>query len=254
MVDHLGRGLAGRRFSGRYRRLSRGQTHPAERIVTVERGDVARSVVARGKIEPLSKVEVKSKANGIIKALLVDVGEPVTQGQVLAELDKEDLQAQVREAKATLDAEEANLQAAIAAEAKDAHRSGQPRTRIHPPRLRTGAGVVQAEDRVAATARRCRARSRGVPESPAIARCHGGCAVAQAQQARARVAAAKAVLDRAEETLGYATIRAPINGIVLSAADRGGRRGFLDSEHGQRGYLDHDPRRYQQRLYQRQRG
>src|SRR5215510_13591260 len=90
----------------------------AEKIVTVERGDVARSVVARGKIEPLSRVGIKSKANGIIKALLVDVGDQVTQGQILAELDKEDLEAQVREAKASLEAEEANLQAAIAGEAK----------------------------------------------------------------------------------------------------------------------------------------
>jgi multidrug efflux pump subunit AcrA (membrane-fusion protein) len=49
----------------------------------------------------LSKVEVKSKANGIIKALLVDVGDKVAEGQILAELDKEDLQAQVRGAKAT---------------------------------------------------------------------------------------------------------------------------------------------------------
>ncbi|MCX6913589.1 MAG: hypothetical protein NT167_11165 [Verrucomicrobia bacterium] len=62
---------------------------PPEKIVTIERGDIARSVVARGKIEPLSKVEVKSKANGIIMFLLADVGESVTNGQVLAELDKE---------------------------------------------------------------------------------------------------------------------------------------------------------------------
>src|SRR5258708_4472332 len=89
-----------------------------EKIVMAERGDIARSVVARGKIEPLSKVEVKSKANGIIKALLVDVGDTVTQGQILAELDKADLQAQVREAKGTLEGEEANLQAAMAGEAK----------------------------------------------------------------------------------------------------------------------------------------
>src|SRR6266478_8021641 len=89
---------------------------PSEKIVTTERGDIARSVVARGKIEPLSKVEVKSKANGIIKALLVDVGDTVAEGQILAELDKEDLQAQVRGAKATRDAEEANLEAAITAE------------------------------------------------------------------------------------------------------------------------------------------
>src|SRR5512133_3463258 len=77
-----------------------------EKIVTAECSDIARSVVARGKIEPLSKVEVKSKANGIIKALLVDVGDSVQEGQILAELDKEDLQAQVRGAKASLDGEQ----------------------------------------------------------------------------------------------------------------------------------------------------
>src|SRR5260221_392575 len=89
-----------------------------EKIVMAERGDIARSVVARGKIEPLSKVEVKSKANGIIKALLADVGDTVTERQILAELDKADLQAQVRGAKAALDAEEGNLQAAITSEAR----------------------------------------------------------------------------------------------------------------------------------------
>jgi HlyD family secretion protein len=41
-------------------------------------------------------------------------------------------------------------------------------------------------------------------------------AAAQVEQARARVAAAKASLDRARETLGYATIRAPIGGVVLT--------------------------------------
>src|SRR5678816_4389233 len=91
---------------------------PPEKVIVAERGDIARSVVARGKIEPLSKVEVKSKANGIIKALLVDVGDKVTVDQILAELDKEDLQAQVRGATASLEGEEANLQAAIASEAK----------------------------------------------------------------------------------------------------------------------------------------
>ena len=59
---------------------------PPEKVIVAERGDIARSVVARGKIEPLSKVEVKSKANGIIKALLVDVGDKVAVDQVLAEL------------------------------------------------------------------------------------------------------------------------------------------------------------------------
>jgi len=62
------------------------------RLATVERGDVARSVVATGKIQPLAKVQVKSKASGIVKRLDVDYGDRVRQGQLLAELDKEQLE------------------------------------------------------------------------------------------------------------------------------------------------------------------
>ena len=84
------------------------------RLATVERGDLARSVVATGKIEPISKVEIKSKANGIIKELKVEEGGPVVEGQVLAELDKDNLAARLREARAALAGAEANLKAAEA--------------------------------------------------------------------------------------------------------------------------------------------
>ena len=78
------------------------------KLAAVERGDLARVVVATGKIEPLSKVEVKSKASGIVKKLYVDYGDSVKQGQVLADLDKVQLEASVR-------ASQANYQAAQAA-------------------------------------------------------------------------------------------------------------------------------------------
>jgi HlyD family secretion protein len=57
-------------------------------VATVERGTMVKSVVATGKIEPITKVEIKSKANGIIEALPVDVGAIVHPGDILAELDK----------------------------------------------------------------------------------------------------------------------------------------------------------------------
>ena len=44
------------------------------KLAAVERGPMVRSVVATGKIEPISKVELKSKANGIIERLLVEEG------------------------------------------------------------------------------------------------------------------------------------------------------------------------------------
>jgi HlyD family secretion protein len=188
---------------------------PPEKIVTVERGDVARSVVARGKIEPLSSVGIKSKANGIIKALLVDAGESVTQGQILAELDKEDLEAAVREAKATRDAEEANVQAAIAAEAKARIETANPELEFTRRDYERAQGLFKEKiasqqqlDDAERAYQICRNRQQLLDATVETAS-------AQTQQARARAAAAKASLDRAGETLGYATIRAPISGIVL---------------------------------------
>ena len=70
-----------------------------DKLAAVQRGDIARSVVATGKIEPLTKVEVKSKASGIVEKIYLDAGDKVKTGQVLAELDKEQLQASVAEAR-----------------------------------------------------------------------------------------------------------------------------------------------------------
>src|SRR5205085_6660824 len=84
------------------------------KLAKVERGDLAKSVVATGKITPITKVEIKSKASGIVKRLLVDEGMHVTAGQALAELDRDEIQAQVNQVKAQLEAADANLHAAEA--------------------------------------------------------------------------------------------------------------------------------------------
>src|SRR5215208_928244 len=84
------------------------------KIATVEQGTMVRSVVATGKVEPITKVEIKSKANGIIEHLQVDVDTVVQPGQVLAVLDKENLTARLREARANFQAAEAAREASIA--------------------------------------------------------------------------------------------------------------------------------------------
>src|SRR5882762_3066261 len=61
----------------------------ASKRATVERGTMVKSVVATGKVEPITKIEIKSKANGIIKALNADVDRTVKEGDVLVELDRE---------------------------------------------------------------------------------------------------------------------------------------------------------------------
>src|SRR5689334_18190345 len=84
------------------------------KLAIVERSTMVRSVVATGKVEPITKVEIKSKANGIIERLLTEVDQVVQSGQVLAELDKENLTARLREARANLQAAEAAREAAVA--------------------------------------------------------------------------------------------------------------------------------------------
>src|SRR5579871_2491845 len=61
-----------------------------EKMAKVERIDLARSVVATGKIQPVTQVEVKSKASGIIQKLPVNVGDIVHKGEVICELDQND--------------------------------------------------------------------------------------------------------------------------------------------------------------------
>jgi len=84
------------------------------KVATVERGTTTRPAVATGKIEPITKVEIKSKANGIFENLFVDVDHLVTPGQVLAELDKENLTARLRDARADLQAAEPARAGALA--------------------------------------------------------------------------------------------------------------------------------------------
>jgi len=86
----------------------------AEKLARVERMDLARSVVATGKIQPTTQVEVKSKASGIILKLPVNVGDVVRQGQVICELDQNDLLPKLRQAQASLGMADAMLKSAQA--------------------------------------------------------------------------------------------------------------------------------------------
>ncbi len=198
------------------RALSRPKPIPDEKIVAVTRGDIARSVVAIGQVEPFSKVEVKSKANGIIQKLLADVGDDVTEGQILAELDKEDLQAQVREARATLDGEKANLQVAISAEAKARIEAESPELEFTRRDLDRSQSLFEQKVASSQALDDARKAFELAQNRRQLLIAAADSATALVQQARARTAAAQAALDRAEESLSYASIRSPIRGVVLN--------------------------------------
>ena len=186
------------------------------RLATVERGPMVRSVVATGKIEPITKVEIKSKANGLIEVLTVDVDAQVDEGQVLAELDKENVRARLREARAALKAAQAALEAARASSQKNVVEAEGPDVEFA-RRAQERAQALSA-DRLLAPSALDEARSayEMAQNRQRAATSQLGVARAKVAEADATVAQAQAAVERAEEELANATIRAPIKGTVLA--------------------------------------
>jgi len=85
---------------------------PKPVTATVERGRVLVKVSETGAVEPLTKVEVKSKVSGRIKDMRVEEGDLVTQGQVIAVLEVPDLEAQQAQMRAQLRAADRRVEEA----------------------------------------------------------------------------------------------------------------------------------------------
>ncbi|MBI5086536.1 MAG: efflux RND transporter periplasmic adaptor subunit [Acidobacteria bacterium] len=186
------------------------------KISAVEKGNIARSVVATGKIEPKATVEVKSKASGIVKKIFINYGDTVSQGQILAELDKEELQARLRESKANLQAAQATEESAYASLERNKVEAEGPDL----PFLKSAMERARELQRQGLIAKSIvedaeKAYQMGLNKQSSAAR---NLAVARAEIARskAQVAQATAMLERAEEDLRNSTIVSPIDGLVLS--------------------------------------
>ena len=188
------------------------------KIVVAESGTMVRSVVATGKVEPITKVEIKSKANGIIKALPVDVDRQVEAGDVLVELDQEQLMARVAEARA-------NLQAAARRSRAPRRSSRRTSSKRKGPDVEFARRAYRA--RAARSSRRSSSRSRSstmrtAPLDVAENRKRAAAVAAAVSQARV-VRGARRRWRRPRRRpiapprdLANATIRAPIRGTVLT--------------------------------------
>ncbi|MFB3826363.1 MAG: efflux RND transporter periplasmic adaptor subunit [Bryobacteraceae bacterium] len=187
-----------------------------EKLVKVERLDLARSVVATGKIEPTTKVEIKSKASGIIQRLPVNVGDAVRKGQVICELDKNDLQPRVREAQAALGMAEAAVNSARADLERYKVEAAGPdlpflKRDMERARQMFSDGLIaqNVRDDSEKNYELARNKQQSAIVNLGVARA----SIAKAEAAREQ---ARAVLARVEEDLRNATIVSPIDGVVLS--------------------------------------
>ena len=186
------------------------------KLAKVEKGDLAKSVVATGKVTPITKVEVKSKASGIVKNLLVDYGDHVKKGQLLAQLDKLEIEAQVAQSQAALEAAEANLkgsQADFERAKVDAEGPDVPVFKRAYDRATSMAkdGVVSASALDDAEKNYEMALNK-----QNVSKAQVTVLKAKIAQAGAQVAQDQANLKQLDEQLSYTDIISPIDGIVLS--------------------------------------
>jgi HlyD family secretion protein len=197
-------------------RMVSGSSIDPNKLAKVAKGDVARSVVATGKIQPITKVEVKSKASGIVEKLFVDINNKVRKGDPLAELDQQEILAQVEAQKAQLVAAQANVGTYEANIEQDKVNAAAPDLPMYKTTLDRNVqmqkdGVVSQQaldnankDYLAALNKRDGAKAQI------------GVDMAKLKQAQAQVLQSQASLKQLEEQLSYTTIVAPMDGVVLS--------------------------------------
>ena len=186
-----------------------------EKMAVVERGDLLRSVVATGKIQPVTQVEIKSKASGIILKLPVNFGDVVHKGQIICELDKNDLIPSLEAERAALHVSEANLKSARADYERfkiDAEGPDVPflkRDRERAVRLFSDGLIAQ---NVRDDADKNYQMALNKQQSSKV---NLGSAQAAIARAEAQLEQQRAVVSRSEENLRNATIVSPVNGVVL---------------------------------------
>jgi HlyD family secretion protein len=204
-------------FAGALVGFSRGGTKiDPSKLAKVERGDLAKSVVATGKVTPITKVEVKSKASGIVKKLYVEYGDTVKKGQLLAQLDKVEIEAQVDQSRAALQAAEANLASSEA----DYERAKVDAEGPDVPLLKRQyeRSLEMAKDGVVSESALDDAdrNYKMALNKQNVAKAQITVLKAKIAQSQAEMARDKANLKQLEEQLSYTDIVSPIDGIVLS--------------------------------------
>ena len=171
-------------------RVSAPDAPPPYTDAEVTRGDIVSQVTATGTLSPVVEVQVSSQVSGRVKELRADYNSEVKAGQVIATLEPQLFESAMSQANARLSASKANLRKAHAA--ADAARKTYTRVKGL-----GGHGIVStAEIEAAQSAQKT--------------------ADASVTAAKADVTQAEAAVEQARVNLEYATIKSPIDGVVVS--------------------------------------
>jgi HlyD family secretion protein len=226
---------------------SRGNA-PKYRLARVERGPLTAAVSATGNLNAVTTVQVGSQVSGQIAELRADFNSVVKKNQVIARIDPAIFEAKVNQAKADVDSAQAtvinqqaqveraradveNARAALA-EAKantakaqvtvvDSKRDFDRKTELHRRELiaTSDRDTAQAtHDSSVALLDAARAKERSLDAAIGSAQAQLRVNEAMLVSARAQVKQKQAALAQAQIDLEHTTIRAPVDGVVISRA------------------------------------
>ena len=221
---------------------------PKYRLTQVERGPLTAAVSATGNLNAVITVQVGSQVSGQIKELLVDFNSVVKKGQIIARIDPQIFAAQVNQAKADVETAKAAVlnQAATVEKAKadvenaraalaqgkaqtakaDAAQADSKRIFDRNAELFKRQLIAQADrDTAQANYEQAVAQSDSTraSERALAAQIDSNLAQLRVQEAalksaRAQVDQKTAALAQAQANLDYTTVRAPVDGVVVSRA------------------------------------
>ena len=173
-----------------YYRANGGDEGPRLNTTAVTRGAVVESVAATGTLEAVETVEVSTQVSGTIKALYADYNDKVRKGQVIAQLEPSLFDTQVEQARATVQRLQADVEARKV-QVMDAELKLRRARDLSAKQLIPASDLETAES----NARQAEAAVKG---------------------AEAQLVQGLASLNQTRVNLGHTTIRAPIDGIVIS--------------------------------------
>ena len=169
------------------------RTAAPEPVVTTQpfsRGDIVDAVSATGTLEAVETVEVGTQVSGVVRELNADFNSIVRKGQVIARLDPQLIQTQIEQQTANVLRAEADME-----------------------RLKVSQDDAQQK---LERAKQLNARSLIPRTELETAEVNVNAAAAQVKAAQASLTQARAQLKNQRVNLGYTTITAPIDGIVIS--------------------------------------
>ena len=173
-----------------FRSIKGGNEKVSFRLSYVQKGNVIQTVNATGTVQPMQLIQVGTQVTGPIKKLNVDFNSPVTEGQIVAQIDPAIYETNVTQAKANLSRSKAGVEqvkANLMLAEKELLRDKELAAK----------DLISNSELDAAVANR-------------------DSLIAQLKSAEATVEQSESSLQTAQVNLDYTTIKSPVDGIVIS--------------------------------------